>query len=495
MILFDSLQGDFYASPLLSNINTLLRILIALFYYYKYGLLYSIILFYFTVKIYSSLICYLYDYSNLIGFDLYFINRISKARYTTGGLFLVDNFDKENLKQALINRYFLKFPKTLSTIKMVLGDYYWNTPSIERLSIKEKLELVDSHISQTSMYHKDINKFINDEINKPLDPFKQCSMIQIIELLDYKHFNDSNFKNKGFLFIKGDHIMTDGLGAISVVGHVDEEFNIKKFPRLMWNNSNKKQVFLFKLIVNIKAVTLGLFESLYWYIALKKKYYKGFQNTKKNYQTDISISRPIELSRIYNSSKAHKVTINEICVAAVLSTLKKYSKDSEEISIAIPVSNRGIPSNSDDLIFGNTTYPISSKIKLISDFNTEKNSFIKELRSMYKKLYLMQFSKWITAACYSFLNVYHMKYFQTKGREILISNIPGQNSTVKLGHNKLVEYKAMNSISIHNICVLFTSFNNIFSYCVIKEKSEEFNSEKLSEQIFEELMKITNNGN
>ena len=196
---------------------------------------------------------------------------------------------------------------------------------------------------------------------------------------------------------------------------------------------------------------------------------------------------------IYKSSKKYNVTINELCVAAVTSTLKGYSPTSEEISIAMPVANRGIPKNIDEVVLANVTYPVSSNIKLINDFDKEKDVFVERIRHITTKKYVMQFNKWFSGFCYSFLNEYHKIYFPIKGREIIVSNFPGQNSYVVLGGNKLVEYTPMQSINYHKMCIIFTSFNNVFSFIIVKEKGGDFSAEDFSVKLDLELKRLMSN--
>ena len=173
---------------------------------------------------------------------------------------------------------------------MFLGKYYFTTPRIKKLSTEEKQKI----INRRTVYINDLNKsqledFLQKELNTPMNIFEDIFKIYIIkynnnikDLISPKKDYSSDNLNLNYnlsIFIKSDHVFCDGLAFVSLIGHLDDNFDINKYPSIM----KKKISFFDNLIILIpyllKIFTFGIFEFIYYFYFISKLY-KGFNNKK-----------------------------------------------------------------------------------------------------------------------------------------------------------------------------------------------------------------------
>jgi len=230
-------------------------------------------------------------------------------------------------------------PKFRYTLKQIAGDYYY-----EKLTIDEAVDRVflkpesDDKILRSQ---KDIDEYIRDNINirMPLDGPLVRVYLQKYEPEDQEGTPD-DLKSKALLIWKCHHSFCDGVSVTSMVLALSEEYDRSYF--LSTKDASWAQAIGLRLMTPFLILTI-LMNTLFAkadsnYITKKKegKHLSGVMN--------VDSSTHIDLAKLKAATKKLNVTVNDVVMCALTTSLNKIFKrngdTSKNISLVIPANIR-----------------------------------------------------------------------------------------------------------------------------------------------------------
>lgn len=462
-----------FPSFLTCCLNTLARICALIYLISYFGAIVGIILLIYIVKLYRLTICCIFGFEDLVFLDFTFINFFSKDNFYLGGLFRFNNFIKENVKQSIINKLIKKVPKIRSRLVHFLGDHYWQPISVN--------EAISTRLVELKMHERELAHFLEMETNKEMNLYETPILIFFIE------FHDSS---KGCLYIKCDHSISDGLGFVTLLGHLDDDYRIEKFPDIL---SKKSKIIPLLLIKEyLFAVIFGIFETLS-YIS-KDSYIKSQKFSEgKSYISVLAEPFTFSLTEVKKASKKLNLTINEFCIGAFLTSFKKWSTSSEKISVMIPIGNTTLSKDIENAPLKNLTNGYLGEFNLFKNLKNDSNQIKSSIRSLVGQNYKIKANTILANILFSILNPNIMKYPKKNPIfELAITNVPAQTSKIVIGGCKVENFYPLTSVSSYHIVVMIVSYDSKLNFSIVYDKKKTDQIEDLIENYKQEL---TNNLN
>jgi len=187
-----------------------------------YGFLYGISLTYFILSTYHLLMGYLFKLEYL-SFDKSLLGFCNRDQYNINLILCFNgNFNQENIKNAIINRLIKKIQKMRCKVVYKFFNYYWQEFSLEEC---------EKNILFSELKCKDdLNEYLSNEINKRIDTLNDFPyLINIIK------FTENNLEDNctGVIHFKFDHVLTDGLGVLTLLLFLSDDVKLEIFPRML----------------------------------------------------------------------------------------------------------------------------------------------------------------------------------------------------------------------------------------------------------------------
>ena len=175
---------------------------------------------FFVTWAYQYVIAFIFGVHAMPSMDTICFMGNDKARVNFISITTIERYKYEGAR-ARARRYLIEKPKLRYSIERIFGDYYWkDTNDIDR-ALNQAFERVPREFKD----QKEIEKFVNEEINKPIPLDRPQWHIWVQE----------NYQDKHTLLIyKQHHSMCDGISCINFHLGQGDNFDISAlipFPR------------------------------------------------------------------------------------------------------------------------------------------------------------------------------------------------------------------------------------------------------------------------
>lgn len=479
MVYNDSLRKD-HPSFLASAINSIIRL--AIYYLaskiFGFGLGTGVTFFSFFV--WRRLAGIIYGIEYLGYFDKFFINMDNRDSFNLGGILRLKNFKSENVKNAIVEKLFKRIPKLSASVRTLMSEYCWNTPQISLISADDRAQIYLKRIKEVNIKECELDDYVEREANKPLEVFDSPIEFHIISFTDNKE--------DGVLYSKVDHCFSDGLGNISVLGFLDDDFSLDKYPSIL----RRKVPFLQNILVTVKDFILGFFigilEISYTSATLKSLYFTQPITTKKGKLGKIG---NVNLDSIKKVSKKLKLSINEIYIGAIFASLKELDPTKEKISIMIPMGFTTLPESIDKIQLYNSASGFIGVVRLITDIVKDANIIKSDIRAMVTKLYKTRAFQINATFFFGLLNTRFIKSFMKPVElDCVITNVPGQEREIIIGGCKVVENYGAIVPSTNKCFINIGSYNGNVTVGIGIDENQKLSPKVLSALISSKLQKL-----
>lgn len=479
MVYIDKLSKD-HPSLFASVINTLIRLVIYYFLVSSFGFGLGTAVTFLSFLAWRRLAGIIFDIEYLGYFDKFFINIDNRDSFNLGGILKLKNFKSINVKNAIIEKLLKRIPKLSASVRTVLSEYCWNTPQIAKLSSDDRAQIYLKRIKEVSMKESELDKYIEREANKPLEVFDSPIEFHIVSYTD--NLND------GVLYSKVDHCFSDGLGNVSLLGFLDDDFSLDKYPSIL----RRKVPFLQNLLCTTKDFVLGLLigiiEITYTSAVSKSHYFTEPITTKKGKLAKIG---NVSLDSIKKVSKKLKLSINEIYIGAIFSSLKELDPSKEKITIMIPMGFTTIPESIDKIQLYNSASGFIGVVRLIKDIVKDADIIKSDIRSMVTKLYKTRAFQLNATFFFGLLNTRFIKSFlKPVDLDCLITNVPGQEREIIIGGCRVVENYGAVVPSTNKCFINIGSYNGNVTVGIGIDENQKISAKVLSELISSKLQKL-----
>jgi hypothetical protein len=400
---------------------SILKISVLVYLIYSLGLIFGILGF--TLIMYTKyyLILWIFGLQKVTNGDLNTISDNNKYRHNYVAIFLVDDFDADKLKAHMINGL-RKIRRFRLILKRFLFNYYW-----KEINVKE----VDKRIGVIKGFNTEDNFMAHckDELNRFIDVWSELPFI-----IEIAQIGPESEKKGGILF-KIDHAVSDGLGLVSAVCAIADNYDITIFPKVIQNYSKIGwfEKLWKSLLINLSFIIYCPYV-LYYSQAIKGGSDTPLKNTVGPFgDSSVHISKQYELETALKRCKQLNITFNEMIMSVISSSLNKTFKemgytDVFKIDGLMSVGGTPLPKGVSDINMGNHSTAIHIELPAIDDFNTEHHKVSQTLRKILKHIGIANANKGIMNFLQEFLP---MDLNNTLGdnslarNDIFCSNVPG----------------------------------------------------------------------
>lgn len=434
--------------------------------------------------LYELIFYYFFDLERLSGNDKYFINKKSAFQTTVGAVLELEKFDAIKLREIMIEKMFRKVRKLSAKVIHLLGDYFFTYDHISKLSENDKTKLYNEHIIENCLTKQKTNEFINNELDEPFNPFvSQSCKIFLIKYSD---------EEGGCIFFKVNHLISDGLSFVNLIGFLDDKVEISKFPLMM----RKKPSFLYGwfifLLECISTITVGIYNTLNdklkfpFLLKVEEIVGKNFEHSNSS----ISNTNSVDFKILHKFSKENKISINEICLGALSYGVSHFFPNNNKANLLIALGSKLLEEKIENLKIENKSDGVKVPFLITKNFESNIDIFTKDIRSSLNHYYLRRIIKFFF---YLTNELISLRFFvEIKKKEspadILCTNVPCQEGPIYIGGIKVVNLYPKSCSTVNIINAVFSSYAGKMNFSVaVKAQLDFINSEKLNALIKEKL--------
>ena len=445
--------------------------MIKIFLVYKilsyFGIILGIPLTYIIFTTYHFLIKKLLNLEYL-SFDKSLIGYCSRDQYNINLIMVFKgNFNPDEIKKEIEERLINQIPKLHSRVVYKFFNYYWKEfPPNE--AIKQ--------IFFTSLKSKDeIENYLEKHLNFRINTLETFPFeIRIIE------FNEKTDSISGAIHFKFDHILSDGLGLLSLCFCLCDDYSPEIYPKIL------RVKYTYSFIREILDTILFPLFSLYaLFIVLtssnERTEYKPMYNYHHYGISRFQMSKWYPLNSIKKLRAKYSVSFNTCVVGILLKAHKELLENIHFLNVIIPCGHTTLPLTVKDVKLKNLAQGFMMCLPCIDNFN--------ELTKLHKIINTHIFNTTITSIpifafrmMSEFLPAKILNFIGNNiifKSDILISNIPGPESKLKVCGCEMIDCYPVVSPGRMKAFFTISSFNGYFRYIAAFDKSVKYNLKDL----------------
>jgi len=312
--------------------------------------------------------------------------------------------------------------------------------------------------------------------------------------------NNENAKFKNLLMIKYDHILSDGLGIKDLICALADNFSLDLFPRA----TSKKKSFLDYLILFI-LIPYYFFNYFYgnlFLLSYEKSPFK-LNNKINSGRSNIEITKNFNFNSASKICKSLNVTFNDLMMSIISSSYRKFCKEKnleipKNFSAAIPVGNRKLPENLNQIKIMNDSTAVGCNIDIINNPIYDCLKIHKNLKDIVRNIPFIMITKFFTDFNFKFFPSYLSKYIiRNAGRNLdfTISNVAGPKNALVYEGGKIIEILVFSSPGYFGSLILIYSYNGQFKFVIIFDEVVGIDIKLFKELIENEIIYVFNYGN
>ena len=440
------------------------------------------------IYIFLSLYRYLvYKFLGLeyVSFDKSLMGFRSRDQYTINMISCFDrnessplSFEPEKIKKAIISRLITQIPKLRSKIVYTLFNFYWKEFPIEEALSKIKLMTLPNKTY--------LEQYINSQVSKRIETYNNIPY----EFNIIKYEDNSG----GAVQMKFDHVVSDGLGFLSMVCFLADDFTPAFFPKIL----NIKYTYNF--LTEIKDTVLfpiHIFLAIYviLFSSWEKTDFKIMYNFPHLGDSKLGISKWYDISEIKKLRTKYSVSFNDSVVGVLMLALPHSMDDKVSgLNVVIPCGYTKAPSKASDICLKNLAQGFLMYIPFIKSF--------KELPKL-RKIIMRIFSTSVTSIplilfklvgeIFPLCVLNLISNYLIFKVDMLVSNCPGPDVKCKLCGWEMTDFYPVVSSGRMKGFVTIGSYNRKFRFVIAYDKSVKYDPKETVNQIDKIMQNIIDN--
>lgn len=447
------------------------RIIIIIVLSYYFGIIKSILSCVFLYYVYIYYMQIVHKHYPISLCDTTFVYERPQDSFTCCVLIKLKNIiDVNEFKKSFIERGIKNFPR-LNMIRVTKNYEFWwklltNKETINMLKFKE-------YSSNNTIINnkKDLDDIMQKEINLPLKVDYQLPY-------EFHFYNNPDNKHGYFICCKFDHAFTDGLGCLSLILGLADNYSEKLFP------FNKKISYI-QYILSIILMPYYILRLVYLQLSLLFNYCNSpFKSGKdKDEKHNGFRLATIDNLKFSDASQIYKklgVSYNDLCLSILSKSanriVKEHNKDNinykhNQFVVGCPVGLRGFPKKLKDLEIKNDSMGMILRLRVVEDVISECKLVSKEFKASLKDLGAISAAKFVIFILIMFFPVKLFKLVaasSSKDTDFMFSNVPGPKEKLFYNGNEcdnLCPYLSSGFYSTFTACFTYNGIINfIFSY-------------------------------
>lgn len=452
-----------------------------------YGNLRVLLMVYMLKTAINEFMKYFYGLKNLSVLDNYYIstlpNRNTLIKYL---VFEDEGFNLNELKQHLVKTAFSSISKLRSKIVYKHFSLWWKEHSISD-AVENCIETRKGSFSELSEF----NNYLHDELR---------SGFALLDNYQFKFIILQNEKNltglKNILIFKYDHILTDGMGAVSILATISDNFDKDMLSPYMEKKYSVSEYFY--TLITSPLILYNYINSL---LSLRTKIKENplrFKDDANSSPLKFEISTSYDFNKFYNKAKTAKVTFNTLISACVSAAMNKYYSS---IGIEMPktlisglaIGNKKLPEDLNNVDMRNNSININVEFKLIDNVVSELETVSKNFSSNLRNNHFMIFNRVlydIVLGILPFSLAQKILSLMEYG-DLDISNFHGPRKCLIYSGMKVTDFSFCEvNCGNYNLKVFIYTYNNNFKFTLINRDKTAINTNIFLKFIDEEITKI-----
>ncbi len=442
------------------------------------GIIYGIPFLYIIFSLYRLFMKKVFGLEYL-SFDKSLIGYCSRDQYNINlVMFFNGNFQSDLVKKAIEERLIYQIPKLHSRVIYTFFNYYWK--EFPKNEAKKQIYFVQLNSKE------DVEKYIEKHLNYRINTLKSFPFE--IRIIEFKEKKDA----AGAIHFKFDHILSDGLGLLSLCFCLCDNYSPEIYPKIL---KVKYTYSFFREMIDLILFPILSFYALYIVITSsnEKTEYKPMYNYHHYGIARYKMSKWYSLDLMRKLRNKYKVSFNTCVVGILLKSQKDLLQNVNSLNIIIPCGHTTLPSSVKDVKLKNLAQGFMMCLPCINDFkalpNIQKiiNSHIfnTSLTSIPILIFKM-LSEFLPAKILNIIG--NNIIFKV---DMLISNVPGPESKLTICGCEMTDFYPIVSPGRMKAFITISSFNKRFRYVVSFDKSVKYSLDDL----MGEINKIMNNVN
>lgn len=380
----------------------------------------------------------------------------------------LDNFNAEAIYTKLSTLAFGKIQKLSSHLVYKFFNFYWEkSPKPRDQIIKERL------VIKKAISREELESIYVSELEKNLD--------LSFSPIEFHIYPLKNERDRGIIILKSDHSFTDGMAILSLFCCLTEDFNEKYFPEIM-----RKRVSSIwgKILDFILFIFFGVFVLLYIIITTKSSF--KFSENKRSEKVSVSKKLQLDLTEIKQASKSLNISINDIFLASLLSSIKKFKYQEKKITLMVPVGLSPIPKSINDVHIANYVSGAISKMTLINDPVSDLETYKTDIKHLLRQVLfvrILDYAVYLLSLVFPFNVFKEIAMGTLKEIDFCCTNLPGPTKVITIEGQSIVDVEGFTSGGYLQGIFVIVSYNNKVTLRGIVDKSQEIDVEFISKNL------------
>lgn len=328
-----------------------------------FGFFFGIALNYSVFTLLDLIYKYIFKLERLNHFDLTFLKKAKEGSFNVLGVIELDNFDADKIKNLVINKGIRRLKKLRSIVTYKFFTFFWKEVKVEETF--DALKIISSKLND----EEELHNYLTNELNNPIDTFSGKVPYEI-HLIPYK-------ENKGIFLFKFDHILSDGLGLVSLICTIADNFHVNIFPSVM----RRANPGLLKRILSSMWEFISF--PIYAFFLIRESYHRTITDNPFNKRPGNHLgkykfwtSTEYNLDIFKSLREKYSLTVNELIMSVISASIKRFfsekcnRREISSIFITSPIGQSKIPSNIDEVNLSNNMTGFFGNFPLIDDVKT-----------------------------------------------------------------------------------------------------------------------------
>lgn len=399
---------------------------------------------------YRRIIFLLFNFVPFTPYDICFISSKMCNRFNVIGTLTLDNFDAEKIKEMLIDRALKKLKKFRYQLQYRFFNYYWKEVSIDD-AIKRII------VCPNIQNDHELDEVLKWELTHYIDVDNELPYV--IKLYPFS-------SNKGIIMFHLDHIFSDGLGLISLICSLSDDYNPNCFPSIM---QNFKEDSMLKMLFEWMTFPIyGLYALFLMFCTNSGK--NPFRTSKPSKRSfAFALGKPMCLKELNDNRKRMQMTFNQTIISALSFGCKHICSVNgfllnKSIKVMMPVGRKRIPSSIEKVRLSNEAKFIFLNVPLIEN-GLEFHLVSQELALAAKNETLNNANlKWanVIGRLFSYRVIDFFGDLYCGNVDLVLSNIPGPTSELTYAGSRVESINPLLSPGRGIIFAIVMTYNNSF---------------------------------
>jgi hypothetical protein len=458
----------------------LFKSLLLVWIVYHYGIILGLIITYILFMSYRVFMKKVFGLEMLLNLDKVFIGD-NRVRVNLQCLQIFDDFDAEKIRELFIKRGIMNIKKLRQKIVYKFGNYYLK----EIQDINEAYERIQIINDSNIKNDEDMHKYAQVELNNIIDTLKDLPYE--IKIVRYAGGEG------GAVLWKIDHVMSDGLGIVSTICALADNYDINVFPPMMRN-------YKYKWYIQV----LDWLQFIYYGPQVVVKMFTKDPNPSPFRQNSIIggeslivFSKVHDLDKFAPLRKELKISFNDIVMCVISKAFNRVCqkfgdkyKNRRDVRAFMPVGRKEVPRNISEVRLCNEISALYMPIPLIDDIKTEHKKVTKVLHSyIYNSGYTFATVIFFSLAV-EFLPKRIEAFignFFAKNIDMTVSNVPGPIVPLFYSGFKCTNMTPMTTTLRQRAFAPVCSYNKQFRFAMSIDKESKIDNKEFLKMVDDEI--------